>query len=473
VTDQVAKNTLLLTIASIGQKIIAFVYFLFLARIMMPDATGQYYLALSVTTIFSVVADFGLTPVVIREIAKDHTRAKSILAHAMGLKVPFMGLAACGAILAGKMLGYSISVQWLIAFATVVLMLDALHLLFYGVLRGYQNLRIESIGVFTGMMTTAIVGAFVLWFHPTLTFLVFALFCGSSMNVIIAGWKVVRQIGWAGLMPAYSTTTLWLLKTAIPFALAAVFIKVYSYVDTIFISKYLDTIAVGLYAVAYKFTYAFQFLPLAFTAALYPGMSALAQKDTVMLEKVLHKSLWYMAIISAPIVFGLYAVAPEAVALAGDSYGDAARVLKVLVFVLIPIFLDFPVGSLLNASGYQSVKTTIMGVTMIINVALNALLIPLLGILGAAYAAIVSFTFLFGAGLFVLPRIIPSLSYVSILKKLLPIYLSAAIMLMMVLVLKPLIGWVLVIPLGGIVYLAGLVISGSIKRNDFLVMKRL
>ena len=53
--------------------------------------------------------------------------------------------------------------------------------------------------------------------------------------------------------------------------------------------------------------------------------------------------MWYMAILSAPIVFGLCAIAPEAILLAGDGYaGIATAVLQVLVFVLIPIFLDFP-----------------------------------------------------------------------------------------------------------------------------------
>ena len=70
-TSKVARNTLYLTGASIGQKIIAFVYFLLLARIMQPEQTGIYFLVTSFVTMFSVVTDLGIVPVVIREVAKS------------------------------------------------------------------------------------------------------------------------------------------------------------------------------------------------------------------------------------------------------------------------------------------------------------------------------------------------------------------------------------------------------------------
>ena len=42
-TYSVAKNTSLLTMASVGQRIISFVYFTIIARIIGVDNTGQYF----------------------------------------------------------------------------------------------------------------------------------------------------------------------------------------------------------------------------------------------------------------------------------------------------------------------------------------------------------------------------------------------------------------------------------------------
>ena len=187
---------------------------------------------------------------------------------------------------------------------------------------------------------------------------------------------VVRRFGKQCLVPSLNRQqTIQLLKIAFPFALAAIFVKVYSYVDSIFISKIIGTTAVGIYSLAYKFTYAFQFLPLAFTAALYPGLSSLVGKDEKALAKLFEKGMWYVLLLAVPITFGIWAIANDAVLLAGEGYRDAGPVLSLLIFVLIPIFLDFPVGSLLNAANKQIIKTTIMGITMVINVLLNLLFI--------------------------------------------------------------------------------------------------
>lgn len=473
VTQRVAKNTFYLTLASFGQKAIALVYFLFLARIMMPEATGAYFLALSITAMYSVVAEFGITSVTIREIAKEPSQARTLVGHALALKIPLMGLAVLGSVLTGRLLGYSSEIQFLIALASSVLVVDALQVFFYGVLRGFQVLQYESVGIFAGMATTAAVGGLALWLSPSLPLLVAALLAGSLVNLLVSGSRVARRLGWGALVPRWSAGSSWLLlRMAFPFALAAIFVKVYSYIDSIFISKFLDTAAVGLYAIAYKLTYAFQFLPLAFVAALYPGMSAVVGKDNAALERVLRRSLWYMALLSAPIAFGLYAIAPEAVALVGEQYAPATAVLQTLVFVLIPIFLDFPIGSLLNAAGKQSLKTGIMGATMLLNIAFNAVLIPGLGILGAAYAALISFTFMLVSGLFFVPRVLPTFSWAMLLRTVAPIYGSGAVMLLLVLWLKPFVGWITVIPLGAVAYMACLLLAGSLTREDMLYLKR-
>ena len=52
-----------------------------------------------------------------------------------------------------------------------------------------------------------------------------------------------------------------------PFALAAIFVKIYSTTDALLLEFYLGESAVGMYSIAYKLTYAFQFFPMAFVAA--------------------------------------------------------------------------------------------------------------------------------------------------------------------------------------------------------------
>jgi len=466
------QNTFSLTIASVGQKVIAFVYFLFLARVMMPQQTGIYFLAVSVAMICSVVSDFGMTPVAIREIAKKPERTKTIIRQLLAIKIPLLCLGYVSSVLLSFVLGLQTEVRSLVFLTGLVLVLDSLHLLFYGVLRGQHRLRLESMGMFVGQILTATVGGFVLLFFPSLQLLALALLCGTLFNVFLSGTNLFRQFGATVFLPIWHWSSMKpFLRAALPFALAAIFVKVYSYVDSVLISKFLDTAAVGLYSLAYKFTYAFQFLPLAFIAALYPRFSALVEKDPDGLKKLFDRALWYMLILATPIVFGLSLLADQVVLLAGDGYRAAAPVLAMLVFVLLPIFLDFPIGSLLNASGRQSTKTAIMGLTMIVNVILNIFLIPQIGIMGSAYAALVSFTMMFFLGLVCVPKIIHGYRFHLLLVRLLQAGFCGILLFASGWLLRPFVQWILLIPLCGFVYLLALFLTGLVKREDVLMIK--
>jgi O-antigen/teichoic acid export membrane protein len=60
-----------------------------------------------------------------------------------------------------------------------------------------------------------------------------------------------------------------------------------------------------------------------------------------------------------------------------------------------PYFFDFPVGALLNASHRAHQKTGAMLTTMVVNIFLNAILVPRFGPLGAAWAGVMSFWLLY------------------------------------------------------------------------------
>lgn len=450
----IAKNTLYLTVASVGQKVLAFVYFMFIARVMGVEGTGAYFLALSITTIFSVVADFGLQPVLVREIAKGrdaHTMIRSIL----GAKIGFVLLGALAANTTAWVLGYSPLVLGLVALASLVMILDSLHLTFYGILRGKQKLQYESLGVFVGQMLILLVGGAVLIFGPSLYGLIIALLAGSIFNVGYSLSRVVKHFGSSMLVPAWNWPfTKKLLIIALPFFLAGAFTKVYSYIDTVLLSQYHGEAAVGLYSIAYKLTYSFQFLPLAFVAALYPGLSKLLVTDKKRVVEVFEDAMWYMMILVTPIVLGIWSIAPElVVAFAGSEFVGSIFPLQVLIFVLFFIFLDFPIGSLLNAADRQGTKTAIMGVTMVVNVILNFVFVPAYGVVGACYAALGSFFVLFAGGMYFVPQII-KISFWKLTKRLIPILFAGIVMAVCAYFLKQYLHFILVIGVAAVVYFA-------------------
>jgi O-antigen/teichoic acid export membrane protein len=180
-------------------------------------------------------------------------------------------------------------------------------------------------------------------------------------------------------------------------------------------------------------------------------MSALAD-NPAQLNKTLLKAEWYLSMLAAPIVFGIFALAPEIIGFFyGSEYAAAAPVLGVLIFVLLFIFLDFPIGSLLNATGRQALKTALMGGAMVINIVGNLLLVPEYGIMGAAIAALFTFVFLFGGGWIAVMRITGA-QFGQLVKEVWGFFAAGFVMALVVVFLKEYVYWMLTIPVGALVF---------------------
>jgi O-antigen/teichoic acid export membrane protein len=401
----VTRNTLALLVSSVAQKAIAFVYFALIARWAGVEDTGKYFFALSWSLMFSIVTDVGLTSVLIREVAKKPAETARYLSQVITLKIPLLFVAAVCVVGGVWLLGYPPITRNMVALSAIVLALDAVSLSFYGTLRGHQMLKYEGIGLVIGQTLTLVSGLLILKSGASMVWLMCALILGSLWNAVMSFVVVRRKLGIMPKLVWDKPFAMTLLKTALPFALAGAFVKLYTNADVVLLNKFAGDAAAGIYAVPYKLTFAFQFIPMAFTAALYPAMSRDYVQDKERLGKLFYKALWYLALICAPIVAGIVVLAPEIVRFVyGPAYGAAVLPLQLMIPTIVFIFLDFPVGSLLNASDRQMTQTKLMGLAMIISVGLNFALIPSMGVMGVVIASLVSHAALFATGLVVIGK---------------------------------------------------------------------
>ena len=81
----IVQNTAFLTAALILQKVIAYIFFLALARLLGASGTGEYVAAFSLTGLFSVFVDLGLSNVLVREIARAPHEAHRYFRNVLGL----------------------------------------------------------------------------------------------------------------------------------------------------------------------------------------------------------------------------------------------------------------------------------------------------------------------------------------------------------------------------------------------------
>jgi O-antigen/teichoic acid export membrane protein len=261
-----------------------------------------------------------------------------------------------------------------------------------------------------------------------------------------------------------------LFKIALPFALAGIFVRVYSYIDQILLSTLIGDQVLGWYSVPYKITYAFQFVPAAFAAAIYPAMSDCFINNKEKLKIIFDKAMYLLIIMSIPTAVGIACLADKIIlSLYTAEFSPSILALQIFILAVIPIFLNYPAGSILNACDKQGRNTLNMGLTMILNVILNIILIPYYQHIGASIAAVISLTLLFILNLTQVPKI-TSFDYTYLMIKSGKAIFSAIAMATIIILLKTQYNFVILIIIGAIIYLGIMYLIKGFTKEDVLFL---
>jgi len=464
--ERILKNTSYLTIAFILQKILSFLYFIYIARNLGPVDLGLYDPIKSLIPIFLILIDFSLSVVLVREIARKPNNTELYLSSVLGIKVIFAFIIILGMGLYTNLSNYSSLIKTIIYLDAIIVALDTFTLTFFAVFRGLQKMKYESIGIVITQVLTIIFGVISIMLDWGLQTLFIAVVIGSVFNFLFSYIMLRRKI-------KIRITFRWnmdiikrFMKIALPFAIAAFLVKIYTYTDRYMLLYYAGQRFVGWYVTAHKLTYALEFIPSAFAVSIFPAMSAFYLYSKKDLAKTFEKAMHYLMILAVPISLGILVLADKIIlTLYGEAFETSIVPLRILMIGLIVIFLNFPVGAFLNACNSQVINTINMGIAVTINVVLNIILIPEHSFVGAAIAALVSGIILFCLGLRWVGKV---MNYNK--KFLLIMFLkSAAAGFLMAIILwfsKEHLSIYFSIPLGAIIYLIAIYLFKGISKKD-------
>jgi len=405
---KIARNTTYLTIASIFQKILSFIYFAFLAKIIGSEALGQYQSVLAFCGIFYIFMDFGLGAVLTREAAKEEEQLPNYFRQIFGAKMILIVVSVISLVATANILhylkpnNYTAEDLFLIYVGTIVVLIDTLTYTFFCVFRALKKMQYEAFNIVIYQGVIFCVGIFGLIYIQQVLFLLLVLMAGSLFSFIYF-LIIVKKKAHLYLTGTYTWNNFkGLMKIAIPFAITGIFVKLSGTID-IQMLKYMlanGNHYVGLYTLAFKLTFALTVLSGAFASSYFPSISYYIKYDIFRAKDTFEKGMAYMALLSLPITAGVLVLGDKIILTVWDErYFGSILPLKIYIASLLFIFLNYPVGNFLNAANKQTLNTYNTGITLLINIVLNILLIPKYNIIGAAIAAFISNTVLVLLGL--------------------------------------------------------------------------
>ena len=461
----VAKNTAFMTVASVGQKVIAFVYFVIIARAVGVENLGFYTAALSFAAIFVVLVDIGFSNVLIRESSKKQEDTQRNLSTVLGAKIFFAVIAYFALVITSLIVGNEPVLKGLIYVAGITMIFDSLLLSLYGALRVFGDLRYEALASMASQFATLVLGGFFLLLKLPLVWLMVAFTVPSILNTSFAATVLYRKHK-IKIVPKLDRKILKaFFYIAFPFALAAIFVRIYTHIDAILLLRLAGEAEAGLYSVAAKIVGAFLFIPGALIAALYPRFAEHFVHDKTRLAYLFEQSMKYVFLVALPIAVGIGVLAYQIVPLAfGAEYLSTVPALQILLAGMLFTFSAFPIGALLNACDRQKTQSVIVGVVMAVDVALNVILIPKYGIVGSALASLCGNVVMATLGYIVAPRIV-QFSQWKVFKSLLQTFVAAGVMGFGVWFVRDSLPLVFSILVGAIVYVTALFFTRAITKE--------
>ncbi len=466
----ITKNASYLTMALVIQKILSFSYFTILARELGPEDLGKYYFAISFTTVFAIVADLGLANVLTREAAKRKENVGVLFGNFLGLKIPLAILSVAVVFFVTGLGDYPDLMKRLIMVSLLCVILDSFTATFYAIARGFHNLKYESISAGLFHLVVICVGLPLLFFRAGLFPQMAALLAASLFQFIFSAIAVSKKIG-VPIRPLWNWKVVKeIIRISLPFAIFVVFQRLYTYLDSVLLGHFASVLYVGYYQISFRIVFALQFLPSAFTAAIYPAMSSFWVSNREQLKTTFEKAIIYLAVIAMPISAGVMALADKIILLFKSGYDGAVLPMQIIVVSLFFIFIGYPIGSLLNACDRQKQNTINMVIVSVVSIVMNLILIPRFFAVGAAVTVLLTNILMVLLGL-IQSRKIVACDTKKISIAFFKIFLSSLVIGVLAAYLKEQINVFLAIVICVFIYPVLILLLGVIKKDEVLHIK--
>jgi O-antigen/teichoic acid export membrane protein len=421
---------------------------------------GSFALALALVQMLGVLADAGLSAVVVREISREPQRTAALVGNALTVRLLLgLGVVVLAALLA-LVLPYSPDVRRAVLIAGVPFLLGLASSSVAAVFQARLQMWRASVADVAGRLAAFV--ALVVVVAANLGFLAVVATTAVGAAVALAvSLALVR-----GLAPVgpRADRQAWreLVVAGIPIGVTLAVNEVYFRADTFILSLFRPFSEVGLYTFAYRVYELLALFPAIVMTSIFPLLSRFlgARRDAA--ERVIDAAADLFVAVGVPIAAGGLVLAPEiARVVAGEDFVYAATPLRILLCASLPAWISGLLGYALIAAGRQRSVLVLSVTALVLNVALNLALVPSYGPDAAAAVALGSEVLLVTGGWILVRRHLAIVPRLALLWRALP---AAAVMAAVVWWQRDL-SLAILVPGGAVIYVAVLAGVGGVDRR--------
>ena len=367
--------------------LIGFFSTMLFSHILGKDLMGVYYLFVAYYGIFNMIGDGGFGQAAVKRISEGKEQNEYLTAYAClrGL------LIVVSTVILLTLSPLFIDLQEYNIVLCIILTIAAAafgNTITMGVY-GLGHVGVKNVGVGMGELARIIVqiGTVLLGYS------VYGLIGGYIAGIIVSGILCIKyftfrpaKFGFRHIKSLFAYGFwIFLISTG---SLA------FSYTDTIFIGYFMTNGDVGVYRTAFQFTSAAAFITAAIAPTLTPKISRWSKDNEW--EKIVYpvsRGITFGLILAVPVLFGGIFLADKLLYYfyGADFAAGAAACCILFAVQIVSVFTTF-LGTALSASDHAKQSFYATATAAVVNIILNCILIPILGINGAAISTLISYS---------------------------------------------------------------------------------
>ena len=379
------RNTILILVARVASRVVALITVVLISHVLGDARFGQMQTAVTYSALASIVADFGFTTLYVREGARRPERLAHLLSFAMSVRV-MLSVAAAPLLLGGLWFA-GLQSLWLPTLA--ILVIGGYLLLLRSTLYATQRLNFEIAEIVPESMLLlglVILGAaiqgdasYFLWAYA-LTYAAATVY----FAIVVIGRGIARP-RWAFDAALVKP---WFVA-GVPLAITFLLTTVYFKVDVPILQHLRSYAEVGWYTLAYKPFEALLFIPVTLRSVMFPVLSIYKSQAPHRILATSEKFFKALALIGWPITVGIFLLTPQFNDLL-QLFPQSEPALHILALAIVFVFVDNTFAATFNATDRQKTFAYIALSGLGVNIALNLVLIPAFGYIGASWATVIT-----------------------------------------------------------------------------------
>lgn len=449
-----------------------------LTRYLGPAGFGRYTFVTGYVGIFAIATDLGLQTIAVREMARDPEQTRVVAGELLSLKIVLAVLAVTAAIviaLAAPVAAFSSpGIPAAVAIAAAALLFTPLSgtgaAIFQTHLRMTVPAASDVVYRLINLTLVALFSAGVLFGgRAGIAFRLNAVLLASTAGLLVSALFIYRSATrLVPIVPRWNrNVVLFMVRDAAPLALVSVLGIIHYRIDVLILSQMAPMSTVGLYGVATKILDVSIAMAAMFMALVFPVLSRRTLGDPALLQRAFGKTVDILVIVGLGAAVFLASLAPLVVRiLTHQAFAGAIPPVTIIAWAIPITFLATAFTQMVVAANQQIRAVPVSIGAIVVNVALNLILIPRMGASGPALATDISESLnTVGMALIMMQHYGFGPSWSGIAKICLAGAASAAVLAYG----HALTPW-LIVPLAGIVYLAGLAALRVVTVADVRVL---